>query len=299
MASKSNIEWTGHTWNPLAGCSVVSPGCTNCYAMKLAGRLERMRQPLYAGLTKRTKAGFVWTGEMRRARESVLFAPLRRRIPTTYFVNSMSDLFHESVPDEWVLDVLDVIRRTSYDGGSNCGSIQGEHTYQLLTKRSARMQRFMNRLRWNGEKLHLADGGHPVVLKNLWLGVSTEDQQHAEDRIPDLMRTPAAVRFISAEPLLGPVDLTEVKFELMPGYFGDALQWHHRPHCDREHRYPALDWVIVGGESGPGHRDMDPTWMRSIMEQCSSAGVAFFGKQMAGRAEIPEDLMVRQFPKAA
>ena len=130
MATASKIEWTGHTWNPLAGCSVLTPGCKRCYAMKMAARLEAMGQALYVGLTESTKAGPVWTGVMRQASQDVLLAPLRRKKPTTYFVNSMSDLFHENVPDTWIDQVFAVM------------ALAPQHTFQILTKRAARMQRY-------------------------------------------------------------------------------------------------------------------------------------------------------------
>lgn len=134
MASKSNIEWTGHTWNPLAGCSVLTPGCKRCYAMKMAARLEAMGQPLYAGLTAPSKAGPVWTGEIRRASDAVLYTPLRRKIPTTYFVNSMSDLFHENVIDEWIDEIFAVM------------ALCPQHTFQVLTKRAERMRVYSQKI---------------------------------------------------------------------------------------------------------------------------------------------------------
>jgi len=294
----SKIEWTEKTWNPIVGCSVVSPGCTNCYAMKMAARLEKMLPPErrgdkvltnhYSALTQPSKAGPVWTGRINRAPEHILLEPLRRKKPTMYFVNSMSDLFHESVPDEWILKVLDVIRRSSYDGGSNIGRIgggEGEHTYQVLTKRSGRMLAFMSRLRWDGKKLHLANDQHlPLVMRNLWLGVSAEDQTRADERIPDLLATPAAVRFVSAEPLLGPINFTKIACS-----FGTKHVSRHNaliginglPTVNHRHK---LDWIIVGGESGPGARPMHPDWARSIRDQCNAAGVAFFFKQWGQHA---------------
>ncbi len=260
----SKIEWTGHTWNPIVGCSLVSPGCTNCYAMKMAARLEIMGGhgmpglEHYRGTTKKTMAGPVWTGQVKLS-DSAMSAPMNRGIPTIYFVNSMSDLFHENVPDEWILKVLDVIRSTGHDGGSNCGRIrdkngrEGQHTYQVLTKRPARMRDFMSRLAWDGETLHLrSDASRArVILRNLWLGVSCEDQRRYEERRDDLRGTPAAVHFFSFEPLLGPI---------VGDYFGE--------------------WSIVGGESGPGARPMQREWLDSIVAQCKSAGVAIFVKQL-------------------
>lgn len=265
----SKIEWTGHTWNPIVGCSLASPGCTNCYAMKMAARLEIMGGhgmrglEHYRGSTKKTMAGPVWTGKVAFS-ESALSAPMTRGVPTLYFVNSMSDLFHEDVPDEWILKVLDVVRSTGHDGGSNCGRIrsngkEGQHTYQVLTKRPARMRDVMSRLAWDGETLHLrSDASRArVILRNLWLGVSCEDQRRADERIPDLLATPAAVRFVSAEPLLGPIDFASIPKE-----------------------GARLDWIIVGGESGPGSRPMQREWADSIVDQCKAAGIAVFVKQL-------------------
>lgn len=272
----SKIEWTEATWNPIVGCSIVSPGCTNCYAMKMAARLEAMGVPHYAGLTKPSKAGAVWTGEMALAPEKILLEPLRRKKPTMYFVNSMGDLFHEGVPDEWIDRVFAVM------------ALCPQHTFQVLTKRSARMRSYCNT--WSPSDIfkrqrmiimhkpalsfRAFDGGHPTgevpwkwPLPNVWLGVSAERQQEAHARIPDLLATPAAVRFVSAEPLLGQLDLEP--------YISDAWETDQRD-------YPKLgnlDWIIVGGESGHGARPMHPDWARSIRDQCAAAGTAFFFKQ--------------------
>lgn len=260
----TNIEWTERTWNPIAGCSIISPGCIHCYAMTMAHRLAGMGVPHYQGLTKVVNGHVVWTGKVHIAPDKILMAPLQRQKPTLYFVNSMSDLFHEDVPDEWILAILDVVRRTSYDGGSNCGAIdrgRGEHRYQVLTKRSRRMMQFMRRLRWDGERLHLGkdDSYARVILRNLWLGVSCEDQTRAEERLPDLRATPAAVRFISAEPLLA--DLGKVDLD-------------------------GIHWVIAGGESGVGARAMHPDWARSIRDQCTTAGIPYFFKQWGSHEPI-------------
>jgi len=309
MSSKSKIEWTGHTWNPVAGCSVLSPGCTNCYAMKMAGRLEAMGQELYKGLTKPTRAGAVWTGVMRQASDDVLLAPLRRKKPTTYFVNSMSDLFHENIPDEWRDPIFRVMALTP------------QHTYQVLTKRAERMRDYMDgltRQEWWKARL-FEDGKRPYPfpnwpLPNVWLGVSTERQQEADERIPLLLQTPAAVRFTSAEPLLGPLDLKRWMptgkwgtFKGEPvyhqtyfmtkcehcGWFGSSELCHEIsygddadvscPSCTRIFLCDEVDaklhWVIAGGESGPSARPMHPDWARSLRDQCKAASVPFFFKQ--------------------
>ncbi|MGR4927356.1 DUF5131 family protein [Bradyrhizobium sp. CAR08] len=278
MATASKIEWTGHTWNPLAGCSVLTPGCKRCYAMKMAARLAAMGQSLYAGLTEPSKAGPVWTGVLRQASQEVLLAPMRRKKPTTYFVNSMSDLFHENVPDEWIDQIFAVMALTP------------QHTYQVLTKRSARMRDYCEQRSRMSERhagfwhAFQAFGGlyenlRLLPLPNVWLGVSTERQPEADERIPDLLQTPAAIRFISAEPLLGALDLVS---PLYSGQAGITMRGYLRDHAESDdfhHHAPKLDWVIVGGESGSGARPMHPAWPRAIRDQCVATRTAFFFKQ--------------------
>lgn len=281
----TNIEWTDETWNPIVGCSVISPGCTNCYAMKTAARVERMDRTLerYHGLTQPSKAGPVWTGKIGVAGDKAFLAPLRWKRPRKVFVNSMSDLFHESVPDEVIDRVFAVM------------ALCPQHTFQVLTKRSARMRKYCThpeRLRfiWS-ESQRMDVGGRALVrqltanpvwpLPNVWLGVSVEDQTRADERIPYLLATPAAVRFISAEPLLGPVDLTQ----FTPAH---SLSWAASTHkgtdgIERDDLFgrpvEGLDWVIVGGESGHGARPMHRAWAQSLRDQCAAADVPFFFKQ--------------------
>jgi protein gp37 len=228
----TNIEWVrnpdgtpGETWNPVVGCSKVSAGCKHCYA-------ERWHQRFFSD-KKFTDV---------RCLPERLSQPLHWQKPRTIFVNSMSDLFHEAVPDEFIDWVFAVMARTQ------------EHTYQVLTKRPERMRQFCQN--WNSQDLA------PWPMPNVWLGVSVEDQATAEERIPWLLETPAAVRFVSCEPLLGPIDLN---VEYGQGV-GDLL-------------IDYLNWVIVGGESGPKARPMHPDWARSIRDQCVAAGVPFFFKQ--------------------
>lgn len=325
MAQNSKIEWTEATWNPIVGCSIVSPGCTNCYAMKMAARLDAMGQPRYAGLTKPSKAGAVWTGEMKLAEEA-LTIPLRRKKPTTWFVNSMSDLFHESVPDAWIDRVFAVM------------ALAPQHTFQVLTKRSARMRAYCtsrSHLCGNiggsaadimlehtsttvgGVKtthpLKAAEARKPAVdwayanFPNVWLGVSAEDQRRADERVPDLLATPAAVRFVSAEPLLGPIDFTAISTmrfrgaEVLNALTGELHGMFGDP-CGT--KLPPLAWIIVGGESGPNARSMAEEWALSIVEQGCTAGVACFVKQLSGprgRAikditAFPVPLQVREMP---
>lgn len=229
MADNTKIEWTDATWNPITGCSVVSAGCRHCYAMKLAGtRLQH--HPSRAGLTIDTKEGPVWNGEV-RFNEQWLRQPLQWRRPRRIFVCAHGDLFHENVPFEWIDRVLTVTVRAPH------------HVFQILTKRADRMRQVMQQ--WtdmNGR-----------TQPNLWLGVSVEDQAAADARIPLLLQTPAAVRWISAEPLLGDVDLSEL--------------------IDR------LDWVVVGGESGANARPMHGSWAYDLHDQCEAAGVPFLFKQ--------------------
>ena len=294
----TKIEWAERVWNPIIGCSVISPGCTNCYAMRMAARLEPMGNARYAGLTRHTKAGAVWTGEVRLFKEA-LTLPLRWKRPRRIFVNSMSDLFHEDVPDEWIDRVFAVM------------ALAPQHTFQVLTKRAERMRAYLTKPgRWahvdeamdhfSLDVWNTLDGPERLPLPNVHLGVSVEDQARADERIPHLLATPAAVRWISAEPLLGPVDL---RF-LQPGdppVEIDALAGTHgvyRPHGGEN---ASLDWVVVGGESGPGARPMHPDWARSLRDQCAAAGVPFFMKQMSGPRKsamlpIPEDLAVREYP---
>ncbi len=321
----TKIEWTNNTWNPIVGCSLASPGCTNCYAMSMAARLETIaaadirknsdranyEAPLahYLGSTKIVNGLSVWTGKLTRAPAYVLRAPLRLRKATMYFVNSMSDLFHEDVPDAWIDQVFAIMALTP------------QHTYQLLTKRSGRMRDYFRRdglglsvaLEIEGMSNNVPPEKRVIPtwpLPNVWLGVSCEDQKRADERIPDLLATPAAVRFVSAEPLLGAIDFGAVKYTHVPGFFGSALGWHHRGHCHEQEGlvYPTLDWVIVGGESGPRARSCFVDDVRAIVQQCKTHDVAVFVKQLGARAglksrkgsnmaEWPADLRVREWPK--
>ena len=288
----SKIEWTEKTWNPIVGCSVVSPGCTNCYAMKMAARLEAMRgdclddngyavrgkHPLahYTGTTKRTKAGPVWTGKVALASDHIITAPLRWKKPRRIFVNSMGDLFHESVPDEWINRVFSLM-------------VQAEqHTFMVLTKRSARMRKYMTTtttvpvVTRSGRVVH--PGGWP--LSNVWMGVTAEDQQRANERIPDLLATPAAVRFVSIEPMLGAIDL-EYPASLFPDGPRGCCSGHDCGCTGRPIDPPLIygvDWVICGGESGPNARTMRSSWVRGLRDQCAAAGVPFFFKQWEKRS---------------
>jgi len=290
MAETSKIAWTQATWNPIAGCSIVSPGCTNCYAMRrVAPRLlANPAAPHYHGTVQPSKAGPVWTGKIGIAAEDVLTKPLRRRKPTLWFVNSTSDLFHEDVPDRVIDRIFAVM------------ALCPQHTFQVLTKRSKRMRDYVSgftcdgarrlnvagaagRMMEDGDNAHDYVANAPWPLPNVWLGVSVEDQTRADERIPDLLATPAAIRFISAEPLLGPVDFRRWLSFDQPcrgcGYNGALGGSFPRrdaqcPRCGVIHT--TLDQIIVGGESGPGHRPFDLDWPRSLRDQCAAANVPFF-----------------------
>jgi protein gp37 len=304
VSDKTLIEWTDATWNPITGCSIVSPGCTNCYAMRLAG--TRMKyHPTRIGLTVDSKAGPVWNGQV-RFNEQALDQPLRWRRPRRIFVCAHGDLFAEGVPDEWIDRVFAVM------------ALSPQHTFQVLTKRPARMRSYLAdrdavtlRLERPMEELNKARGGRfglsayelpyrdgPWPLPNVWLGTSVEDQRRADERIPELLATPAAVRFISAEPLLGPIALDRICLvpqrpgSIRAGIHINALAGRFcesgMPYFDRWNddgtaapgaQVSKLDWVIVGGESGPNARPMHPDWARSLRDQCAAAGVAFLFKQ--------------------
>lgn len=225
MGATSKIEWTEATWNPVTGCTKVSPGCDNCYAEKI---VERFHGKGSFAIVKRS--------------DEKLFLPFSWRRPRRVFVNSMSDLFHADVPDSFIAHVWSVMARTP------------QHTYQVLTKRHARMRSLLSKPSFRDNTLSLAKTD-TWPLPNVWLGVSVENQHWAEIRIPELQRTPAAVRWLSCEPLLGPVDLTPCA------------------------EFPDVDWVVAGGESGPGARPMHPEWARAIRDACVVAGVPFFFKQ--------------------
>lgn len=275
MADGTKIEWTDATWNPITGCSVISPGCTNCYAMRLAG--TRMKtHPSRAGLTIDSKAGPVWNGQL-RFNEQWLLQPLQWNKPRRIFVCAHGDLFHENVVDDWLDKVFAIM------------ALNPHHTFQVLTKRAGNMRRYLadpqtpdginewcDKLapgHWHRRELYDFHDGLP--LKNVWLGVSCETQEWADKRVPDLLATPAAVRWVSAEPLLGPIDFTCLHYDGLTNI--DALTGRHGltfgGECNR------LDWIVAGGESGAGARPMHPDWVRSIRDQCAGAGVAFHFKQ--------------------
>ena len=215
MGQGSGIEWTEATWNPVTGCTKISPGCTHCYAERLAGRLQAMGQPNYAN-------GFDLT-----LQPHMLDLPLKWKRPRMIFVNSMSDLFHIDVPLDYIREVFRVMERAHW------------HSFQVLTKRADRLEMLSPQLPW---------------APNIWMGVSVESEMY-RNRIDHLRRVPARVRFLSLEPLLGPLHSLDLR---------------------------SIDWVIAGGESGPGARRLEPAWALDLRDQCLRANVAFFFKQWGG-----------------
>ncbi len=304
MSDKTGIEWTDATWNPVTGCSKVSQGCKNCYALRDWPRMASNPKTVYFGRQ--------FTDV--RMHADRLDQPLRWSRPRRIFVNSMSDLFHPDVPFQFIADVFAVMSCTT------------RHTYQVLTKRPERMLEFFKWLTFEeypffgfpdqvratkvwpswkayreGKQSGYDNCGPSWPLKNVWLGVSVEDQAAADERIPVLLQTPAAVRWISAEPLLGPVDISrwldptgvtcrdvcpdsryvaEDEITTTPDGM-EAIPIC--PHCGETASWtgydPGIDWVVVGGESGPGARAMHPDWARSLRDQCDAAGVPFLFKQ--------------------
>ena len=284
----TSIEWTDATWNPVTGCQKISPGCKNCYAEGIAERFFAKQYPANAdgSLRKFTDV---------RVHADRLGEPLHWKKPRRVFVNSMSDLFHEAVPDIFILQVLAVIAATPH------------HTYQVLTKRPERMQKFFAQFKnrehaaeligfgceeggdipdeWlldedfechvsNSVGGSLGDYGVGWPMKNLWLGVSVESQKYADERIPLLLQTPAAIRFLSVEPLL-----ENVRPRLYSPIHADGEDFPPKP---------VIDWVICGGESGPGARPFNLAWAESLRWQCKAANVAFFMKQVGSRPFVGE-----------
>ena len=236
----SDIEWTEATWNPLAGCAIVSPGCTNCYAMRMAARLQAMGMAKYAGTTRKSGKRHVWTGRV-NVDKTALTAPLSWKKPQRIFVNSMSDLFQDKASEVFINRVWRVMKEAHW------------HSFQVLTKRPERM-------------LELLSKSEFPMLPNVWLGTSVESQDHL-DRIDILRRVPARIRFVSFEPLLGPI--------IDPDLSG-------------------IHWAIVGGESGPRARPMQEWWVEQIHEACERHEVAFFFKQWGGKRKKKAGRLFRE-----
>lgn len=330
--TKSKIEWTDRSWNPIRGCSRVSEGCRNCYAERQAARFAGPGEPFHDYVSRPIAARIErdltgndarWTGKVALVPEK-LDEPLRWRAPSRVFVNSMSDLFHEALSDEDIAAVFGVMAAAT------------QHTFQVLTKRPDRMRQWFD---WAADNPRAACrasasliAGRPVEqepfgrawpLPNVWLGVSVEDQVSADERIPLLLATPAALRFVSAEPILSSIQFSGAT-ALRPRF------WLERPKADDFDSFmnvlledrPRIDWLIVGGESGPGSRPCDVAWIRSAVAQCKAAGVPVFVKQVGAMCvtqhpmepgalfhvktadrrggdpfEWTEDLRVREFPR--
>ncbi len=281
MGDKSGIQWTDATWSPVTGCDRVSPGCANCYSERLtATRLAHV--PKYAGLAVISEAGQPhWTGEV-RCHPDELETPRRWKRPRRIFVNSMSDTFHKDVPDRFLDQMFAVM------------ALCPQHTFQVLTKRPERMAAYLRPVGsvlrssfvWSamGAMLNVSRLEFPAwPLLNVWLGTSVEDQQRADERIPHLLQCPAAVRFLSLEPLLGPIHLLNPWLSTcLP--CPDGL-----PGCEAWHSGPSpISWAILGGESGPGARECRVTWMRDLVAQLRKAEVATFCKQL-GANVVDED----------
>jgi protein gp37 len=256
----TKIPWTNETWNWLSGCTKVSPGCQNCYAEKMSFRLAMMGQEPYARIVLGNGR---WT-EKTYFNKKAISKPLKWEKPRMIFVNSMSDTFHETNPFVWMDRAIDVMQITP------------QHTYQILTKRPEIMLKYFTEWRpehFIGEDLY--------ILPNLWLGVTAENQEQADKRIPILLQIPAAKRFVSIEPQLGPVDLCN--FQVSNEEFMDALKGKINIACQHIAVKPAdcnkLDWVICGAESGPGRRPFFEDWARRLRDQCKTANMPFFYKQ--------------------
>jgi protein gp37 len=308
----SAIEWTDKTWGPVRGCSPASEGCRNCFAVRQAirfsdaGELEDpgvwLRKPgPFHGFVRSTPAGPRWTGRVELIPDK-LDEPLRWRKPQRIFVNSMSDLFHESLPAEAIDRAFAVML------------LAPRHTFQILTKRPERMRPYLsdpalyervlaaaNVLRAQRPELNSIGISNPTTMpaRWIWLGVSPHDQESADRMVPELLQTPAAVRFVSYEPALGPVDFSRLL---------RCPRDHNRDgDCDRHPRHvggcPRIDWVIVGAESGPRRRPFEIAWLESVAAQCDAAGVALFVKQDSGlrsgaQGRIPDALWARkEFPR--
>ena len=321
----TKIEWTNETWSPIVGCSKVSEGCRNCSRLRTARRLAEMphTRSLYSAVTT-LGSGDDWNGRIGIADDRVWCKPLHWRKPRRIFVCSMGDLFHENVPFETIDRVFAIM------------ALCPQHTFQCLSKRADRMREYFSRDDLAAAILQASEdmvgrikttwflkigGPSQWPLPNVWLGVTAENQEAADERIPYLLETPAVVRFVSCEPMLEPVDLSYDGLGIMCpecGGTGEITDPEHPMHPDKTLEPPdenwclaccgdpapvvvGVDWVICGGESGPGARLMDPDWARLLRDQCRDVGVPFFMKQMSGttkheRENIPPDLMIRDFP---
>ncbi len=257
----TKIEWTEETWNPIVGCSKVSPGCNHCYAERMAKRLKTMGQGKYSGVVDDNG----WTGRTYFADLTAINEPLKWKKPRTIFVCSMGDLFHKDVEFNWILKVMYMIDKCQ------------QHTFLLLTKRPERMREFFQD--WVPNPFCLDEGD----LSNVWCGVTAENQEWADKRISILLDIPVAKRFVSIEPMLGPVNLTQINIDQDRTITHNVLtgipyDWDYGEEFP-ENRIEKLDWVICGSESGPSRRPMDIDWVRNLKNQCFKSNVPFFFKQ--------------------
>lgn len=233
----TGIEWTEHTWNPFVGCTIHTAGCTNCYAMRAATRLQEFGMESYRGVARMANGSPVWTGRINRASDAQMQKPFKIKKPSLIFVNSMSDFFHEAANDEWRLEALQVMHRT-------------RHQYQVLTKRPENIEPFLKRVNASGNiTVH-------AFPDNVWIGATVEREDFVH-RIGTLSQVPARIRFLSIEPLIGPIGPMDLR---------------------------KIHWVILGGESGPGARPMSPAWAREVRDQCVAQKVPLFFKQW-GKAQ--------------
>lgn len=267
----NSIGWCDCTVNPIVGCTKCSPGCENCYAERFAARLAKnpATAKKYAGVVDERGR---WTGKISEPDWSC-FEKLPKS-PRRVFVGSMTDIFFDEHAPH-LPKLFDMM------------ASMPQHKFLLLTKRPENMRVLFDA--WNV----------PYIPSNIWLGVTVCNQAEAKEKIPILMRIPARMRFVSIEPMLAPIDLDSVPFKYSDGFFGSALRWYHLPHGSWSKDYPALNWVICGGESGPGARQMHSDWVRSLRDQCVEAGVPFYFKGWGRYKPIPEiqnGMVWREFP---
>lgn len=276
----TKIEWTEETVNPVVGCTRRSPGCKNCYALRFAVRLSKNpslpddEREKYASVVHKVDGKWDWTGKIALFPQR-LDAIAKWRKPRSCFMVSMGDLFHDNVPEIYIVNVFESMKDA------------GTHTFQVLTKRPKRMLELVRDMRPHfGAKYPVFQ---PWPIPNIWLGVTTEDQQRADERIPHLLQTPAAVRFVSVEPMLGPVDLRPA---------------HNAAYDAGVCQVVKASWIIIGAETGPGRRPCRIEWVRDLVQQCKTAGVACFvkkleidGKITNNMADWPADLRVREYPR--
>lgn len=289
MANHTAIQWTDATWNPTRGCSRISEGCRNCYAERQAYRFSsasgrgRTAPTPFQGFVQMANGHPQWTGKGTLVEER-LADPARWKTPKRIFVNSMSDLFHEALPAAAIDRVFAAM------------ALSPQHTFQVLTKRGHRMLEYLSENHGHEARMRVQNvidppGNRGIIevalrlydawpLPNVWLGVSVEDQKTADERIPLLLKTPASVRFVSYEPALGPVDFGKA---IPCGYYCDGSVGHVDHGFITPGIKPRIDWIIVGGESGPGARPFDVAWARNTITQCKNAGVPCFVKQMGAQ----------------